>query len=91
MCDNSGTHLWFDLEAFLFYDDMSLYPRDTEDIINDLHILDNFEKVLFYQYPRVFSDPEASFRLGEEKTTKPFQEYLKKNIESRDRYEIKEN
>lgn len=75
LCDKSGAHLWFDLEAFLFYDDMSLYPRDTEGIINDLYLLDNFEKVLCYQYPGVFNDPDASFRIGEGKTIKLFQEY----------------
>lgn len=32
-CDEAGTHLWFDLEAFLFNDDTSLYPRDFEGII----------------------------------------------------------
>src|SRR5690606_11491241 len=29
-CDAAGAHLWFDLEAFLFNPDTSLYPRDME-------------------------------------------------------------
>lgn len=94
LCDKSGTHLWFDLEAFLFNDDMSLYPRDTESIINDLYLLDNFEKVLCYQFPGVFNDPEASFRIGEEKTItlfRKYQEYLNKVKESRYKEENKMN
>lgn len=75
LCDNAGSHLWFDLEAFLFYEDSSLYPRDIEGIIGDLTFLDNFEKVLCYQFPGVFSDPEAAIRVGEEKTEKLFNDY----------------
>ncbi len=75
LCDEAGSHLWFDLEAFLFNEDGSLYPRDTEGIIADLTLLDNFEKVLCYQYPGVFNDPEAGFVVGEERTLKLFREY----------------
>ncbi len=67
-CDDAGAHLWFDLEAFLFNPDLSLYPRPIEEIIHDLTLLDNFEKVLCYQYPGVFNDPEMSCRIGEERT-----------------------
>ncbi len=67
-CDEAGSHLWFDLEAFLFNPDISLYPRPIEEIIHDLNLLDNFEKVLCYQYPGVFNDPEMSCRIGEERT-----------------------
>lgn len=43
-CDDAGAHLWFDLEAFLFNPDNSLYPRPIEEIIHDLTLLDNFER-----------------------------------------------
>ncbi|MBO8483081.1 MAG: DUF4434 domain-containing protein [Bacteroidetes bacterium] len=75
LCDQSGAHLWFDLEAFLFNDDASLYPRDIEGITGDLQMFDNFEKIIFYQYPGVFSDPKARIRVGEEKTETLFMEY----------------
>mgnify|MGYP000860480483 FL=1 len=85
LCDDAGSHLWFDLEAFLFNPDQSLYPRPMEEIIHDLTLFDNFEKILCYQYPGVFSDPKASIRVGEERTVKLFKDYkayldtLKKN------------
>lgn len=74
-CDAAGSHLWFDLEAFLFNPDMSLYPRPIDEIIGDLNLLDNFEKVLCYQFPGVFSDPSWSFCLGEERTKQLFKDY----------------
>lgn len=79
-CDAAGAHLWFDLEAFLFNEDRSLYPRDLEGIVRDLQLFDGFEKVLCYQYPGVFSDP-AGVRIGEEKTVvlyRRYREYLEK-------------
>lgn len=80
-CDAAGSHLWFDLEAFLFNPDSSLYPRPIEEIIHDLNMFDNFEKILCYQFPGVFNDPEMSVRIGEERTVelfKDYQEYLSK-------------
>ena len=77
LCDKYGSHLWFDLETFLFNPDQSLYPRPMEEIIRDLTMLDNFEKILCYQYPGVFSDPAASFQVGEDKTIGLFKAYQK--------------
>ena len=74
-CDEAGAHLWFDLEAFLFNPDNSLYPRPIEQIIHDLNLLDNFEKVLCYQYPGVFNNPKMSIRIGEERTIPLFKAY----------------
>lgn len=74
-CDDAGSHLWFDLEAFLFNPDMSLYPRPIDEIVHDLNLLDNFEKVLCYQFPGVFSDPSWDFRIGEERTVRLFMDY----------------
>ena len=86
-CDDAGAHLWFDLEAFLFNPDNSLYPRPIDEIICDLNLLDNFEKVLCYQYPGVFNNPKMSIRIGEERTIdlyNAYKTYMKK-IKS-DRY-----
>jgi hypothetical protein len=85
LCNTAGAHLWFDLEAFLFNKDGSLYPRPIQQIVNDLTLLNNFEKTICYQYPGVFSDPAASFQVGEPSTRQLFrdyQEYLKSLIGS---------
>lgn len=85
LCDEAGSHLWFDLEAFLFNPDMSLYPKPIEQIISELRLLDNFEKVLTYQFPGVFNDPEMSIQIGEDRTVQLFldyRDYLKKLDES---------
>ena len=70
-----------DLEAFLFNPDNSLYPRPIDEIIRDLNLLDNFEKVLCYQYPGVFNNPKMSIRIGEERTIdlyNAYKTYMKK-------------
>lgn len=75
LCDEAGSHLWFDLEAFLFNPDQSLYPRPITEIVNDLNKFDNFEKILCYQYPGVFTDPLSRKKLGDERTVKLFEDY----------------
>ena len=75
-CDEAGSHLWFDLEAFLFNPDMSLYPRPIDQIVGDLTLLDNFEKILCYQFPGVFNAPEIMSRtVGEERTVELYNNY----------------
>ena len=74
-CDEAGSHFWFDLETFLFNPDQSLYPRPVDEIIRDLNLFDNFEKILCYQFPGVFNDPEMSIRIGEERTIDLFNGY----------------
>lgn len=97
LCDDAGSHLWFDLETFLFNPDQSLYPRPIEEIIHDLTLFDNFEKILCYQYPGVFSDPTVSIRVGEEKTVKLFKDYkiylekLKKDRTRKNEKQIQHN
>jgi hypothetical protein len=76
-CNKTGTHLWFDLEAFLFNKDGSLYPRPMEQIGEDLDRFKGFEKTLCYQYPGVFNDPDNSIRLGEPSTINLFRDYQK--------------
>ena len=44
LCDDAGSHLWLDLETFLFNPDQSLYPRPMEEIIHDLRLFDNFKR-----------------------------------------------
>jgi hypothetical protein len=76
-CDKSGTHLWFDLEAFLFNEDGSLSPRPVDQIKDDLNRYSNFEKTICYQYPGVLSDPDNSIRVGEPSAERLFSEYRK--------------
>ncbi|NGM65461.1 DUF4434 domain-containing protein [Sphingobacterium sp. SGR-19] len=81
LCDAQGAHLWFDLETFLFNEDQSLYPRPMDEIIRDLNLFENFEKILCYQFPGVFNDPKMSIRVGEKRTLdlfRDYQRYLKK-------------
>ena len=75
-CDDADAHLWLDLEAFLFHEkEYYLIPRPIDEIKNDLYLFDNFEKVVCYQYPGVFNDPEMSVCIGEESTIQLFKEY----------------
>lgn len=76
-CNKARSHLWFDLEAFLFNPDNSLYPRPIEEIIHDLNLFSNFEKILCYQFPGVFNDPDMSIRVGEARTIDLFNGYMK--------------
>lgn len=76
-CNKAKSHLWFDLEAFLFNPDNSLYSRPIEEIIHDLNLFSNFEKILCYQFPGVFNDPDMSIRVGEERTIDLFNGYMK--------------
>ena len=40
-------------------------------------LLDNFEKILCYQYPGVFNNPRRTFIVGERKTRTLFRQYEK--------------
>jgi hypothetical protein len=75
-CDETQAHLWLDLEAFLFNEKEGyLYPRPMSEIKYELALYDNFERVVCYQYPGVFSNPKTSLRVGEPSTVKLFQDY----------------
>ena len=76
-CNKAKSHLWCDLEAFLFNPDNSLDPRPIEEIIHDLNLFSNFEKIFCYQFPGVFNDPDMSIRVGEERTIDLFNGYMK--------------
>lgn len=75
-CNEAGAHLWFDLEAFLFNPDNSLYPRPIEQILGDLNLFDNFEKILCYQYPGVFNNPEEHPLVGDPRSIDLYNSYL---------------
>lgn len=75
LCDRTGCHFWFDLEAFLFYPDGSLYPRPFEDILKDLTMFDNFEKIFCYQYPGVFNNLDLHPQVGEDAGIELYKQY----------------
>ena len=77
LCDDAGSHLWFDLEVFKFDDEKALYPRTMDEIRGDLELFDNFEKILCYQMPGIFNAPAMSFRIGQESALVRFVEYRK--------------
>lgn len=75
-CNDSKSHLWLDLEAFLFNEKEGyLYPRPIGEIESDLNQYDNFEKVICYQYPGVFNNPKMSVRVGEPSTVQLYLDY----------------
>ncbi len=71
----SGTHLWLDMEVFVFNKQGGLVPRPLRGILSDLHRYTNFEKILCYQYPGLLTAPEASVKLGGEKAARLYLEY----------------
>lgn len=76
LCNDANSHLWLDLEAFLFDErENYLVPRPMHEIKNDLLLFDTFEKIICYQFPGVFNDPEMSVRIGEESTISLFKDY----------------
>ncbi|HQP98560.1 MAG TPA: DUF4434 domain-containing protein [bacterium] len=88
LCNETGAHLWMDLEVFLFGPNGELYPRPIEGLIEDLHRFPNFEKILCYQYPGLLNAPWASLKPGGEDTVKLFldyKEHLQKQVENRNR------
>ncbi len=83
LCDKYGTHLWLDMEAFLFESDGALYPRPIEGLIEDFRRFPNFEKIVCYQFPGIFNAPEARIKPGGPATVKLYEDYknyLKKNM-----------
>ena len=75
LCDQKSCHFWFDLEAFLFYPDGSLYPRPFDGIMTDLTMFDNFEKIFCYQYPGVFNNLSLHPQVGEDAGIELYNKY----------------
>jgi len=74
MCDKAGTHLWLDMEAFVF-DDKALVPRPIAGLLQDMQRFPNFEKILCYQYPGIFNQPGLRITPGGPATVTLFQDY----------------
>lgn len=76
MCDKAKAHLWMDMEAFLFEDDVALVPRPIAGLLQDLQRFPNFEKILCYQYPGIFNSPKTKVQPGGPPTVVLYQDYL---------------
>lgn len=74
MCDKTGTHLWMDMEAFLF-DGKALVPRPIDGLIQDMQRFPNFEKILCYQYSGIFNAPESRIAPGGPPTVVLYNDY----------------
>jgi hypothetical protein len=74
MCDKTGTHLWLDMEAFVF-EDKALVPRPIEGLLEDMKRFPNFEKILCYQYPGIFNAPESRITPGGPPTVVLYNKY----------------
>jgi Domain of unknown function (DUF4434) len=80
MCDKAGAHLWMDMEAFLFEENVALVPRPIAGLIQDLQRFPNFEKILCYQYSGIFNSPETKVQPGGAPTVvlyRDYEDYLK--------------
>ena len=66
-CDNAGSHLWMDLEVFLFGKNNALYPRPVDQVVVDLLMFDNFEKICCYSYTGLMNAGWQTARPGGEK------------------------
>jgi len=77
LCDESGTHLWLDLESFVFKNGGDLHPRPLNGLIRALQRFPNFEEVLHYQFPGMMSAPEMSCQPGGLASVKLYEDYQK--------------
>jgi len=74
-CDVAGSHLWMDLEVFLFAEKNALFPRPVEQVIKDLLMFDNFEKICCYSYTGLMNAGWQTGKPGGERTVKLFDDY----------------
>jgi len=78
LCNEAGSHLWMNMEVFLFEDNEegnALIPRPIEQVLNDLQRFPNFEKIVCYQYPGLINSPEMSIKPGGSPTVKLYTDY----------------
>ena len=75
MSNKAGTHLWMDMEAFLF-DGKALVPRPIDGLMQDMQRFPNFEKILCYQYSGIFNAPDLRITPGGPATVVLYQGYL---------------
>ena len=75
LCDETGAHLWMDMEVFLFNKQGALIPRPITGLLSDLLRFPNFEKIICYQYPGLLTAPDASIKPGGNAAVKLYEDY----------------
>jgi len=86
LCDDAGSHLWMDLEVFLFGEHGELYPRPIKGLISDLNRFKNFEKTLCFQFTGLMNAHWMSRKPGGDATVKLYRDY--KNYYDKKRGEL---
>ncbi len=86
LCDDAGSHLWMDLEVFLFGEHGELYPRPIKGLISDLNRFKNFEKTLCFQFTGLMNAHWMSRKPGGDATVKLYRDY--KNYYDKKREEL---
>lgn len=76
-CDDSGCHLWMDLELFNFRNDGALYPRSINEIVKDLDVYDNFEKICCYSYTGLLNAGWQEVCPGGDSTVDLYNDYMR--------------
>ncbi len=77
LCKESGTHMWLDMEVFVFDKEGGLIPRPISGVMSDMHKYTNFEEILCYQYPGLLTAPNAAVKLGGGPAVKLYLDYQK--------------
>lgn len=75
LCKASGTHLWLDMEVFLFDKTGALVPRPVQQITQSLHTYTRFEETLCYQFPGLMTAPWMRPRLGGQSAVRLYRAY----------------
>ncbi len=75
LCNEAETHLWMDMEIFLFNNEGDMVPRPIDGLLSDLIRFPNFEKIVCYQYPGLMTAPNASIYPGGKSAVKLYQDY----------------
>ncbi len=76
-CDSAKCHLWMDMELFRFGEGNALYPRHIEQVITDLSLFDNFEKICCYSYTGLLNAGWQSATPGGVRTVRLYNDYMK--------------
>lgn len=82
LCDEAGSHLWMDMEAFDFGPN-GLIPRSVEGLVDDLTRFQNFEKILCYQFPGIMNAPWMTRQPGGPATVTLYEAYKTRLEEDR--------
>lgn len=75
LCNEAGSHLWLDLETFVFRNVFELHPRAIQGLVSDIQRFPNFEKILHYEFPGMMSSPRMSRRPGGAASVKLYEDY----------------